>query len=85
MSRGRFFSFKCDCGNQLECNVVSERDSSFYVETAVTCEDDSWLSGPRAGQLIKGCGKLWDQEAIEQKFEREISEMLAEPREPYDD
>jgi hypothetical protein len=57
----------------------------WHMVKPVTCEDDTWVTGPNAGQVAKGCGKVWDNEDLAARFEDDIQRRIAEPPDPPDE
>lgn len=89
-----YFGFTCTCGApDLEVDIeidyagchgstTGPYESSYPGEGAewhlvapVTCTDDEGVNG---GQPVKGCGKVWDDAAIAERFEDEIQRAIAE-------
>jgi hypothetical protein len=61
--------------------------AEYHLESPVKCEDDEWTDQAGIVHQIKGCGKVWDDEAIYEAFDEKIQEQIADrdPPEPdYD-
>ncbi len=82
------FEFTCTCGvPDLEVEIEIDSSGSlgsywepgegaeWHVETPCTCLDDP---GPPGGEPIKGCGKVWDDEAIYERFGDEMQQRIAD-------